>query len=77
MADTKELLEMKKKIENGEKKEIELKTRKETLLENLSSKYGCGSVKEAKALLNKNEDAIKKEQKELDSIYQELEELLG
>ncbi len=77
MADTKELLEMKKKIESGEKREIELKTRKETLMENLSSKHGCKSVKEAKALLSKNEEAIKKEQKELDSIYQELEELLG
>lgn len=77
MADTKELLEMKKKIENSEKRGIELKTRQETLIENLSSKHGCNSVKEAKLLLKKNEEAIKEEQKELDSIYQELEELLG
>lgn len=76
MIDAKELLRIKDRIEESKKTYIGLNAKRETLLEQLKSKYGCDCVDDAKKLISNSEKELKKEQKRLDDTYRELTEIM-
>ena len=65
----KELLGLKKRIEDGKAKIAELKGKKDYMLKELADKWGCNTLEEA-------EQALTKIQGNLDTISDKLESLL-
>lgn len=76
MIDAKELLQLQEKIKEGQRSLIELNAKRDTLLEQLKSKFGCDTLAEAKKLIASSEKELRKEEDKLDELYRELTEIM-
>lgn len=68
-----DLLELKEKIEKGQKELAEIKGQKTMLMQQLKKDFGCATLKEAEKLLSRQTKDIEKLNEDVNKGMEELE----
>lgn len=70
-----QLIDLKAKVEKAKTEEIELKSRKKYIMENLKEKENCNTIKEVDDLILKNKEKIEELDANIENIKKEIEEV--